>query len=101
MIPKPSEAADALSLEFVADLSYNPRTHQYRVELNEPFRSELPRTRNFLLIDVEGFTVEKLLALFDQDVITYYQTKCDQARQVLHRVKQSRGLASADGVNEL
>lgn len=100
MIPRPSEAAEALLLEFVADLSYNPRTHQYRVELTEPFRSELPRTRNFLLIDVDGFTVEKLLALFDQEVITYYQTKCDQAREVLHRVKRDRGLASDEMINE-
>lgn len=90
MIPKPSEAAAALDLEFVADLSYNPRTHQYRVDLTEPFRSELPRTRNFLLVDVEGFTVNKVLDLFDRDVITYYQAKCDEARHVLHQAMQQR-----------
>ena len=87
MIPQPSEAARAIQLEFVADLSYNPRTHQYRVDLTEPYRSELPRDRNYLLVDVEGFTVNKLLDAFRREVIDYYQQKCDQARQAFERVR--------------
>ncbi|RYE20893.1 MAG: hypothetical protein EOP45_10370 [Sphingobacteriaceae bacterium] len=87
MIPKQSEAGIAIQLEFVADLSYNPRTHQYRIELTEPYHSELPRDRNYLLIDVEGFTVQKLLDLFELEVINYYQLKCEQARQTLERVR--------------
>lgn len=100
MIPKPSEAADALNLEFVADLSYNPRTHQYRVELMEPFRSELPRTRNFLLVDVEGFTVEKVLSAFETNVIDFYQRKCDEARESLKRAKRKCGLETDDPLSE-
>lgn len=82
-----SEAAVAIRLEFVADLSYNPRTHQYRVDLTEPYRSQLPRDRNYLLVDVEGFTVNKLLDAFQLEVIDYYQQKCDEARQALERIR--------------
>lgn len=70
----------------MADLSYTPRTHQYRVELIEPYHSERPRTRTYLLIDVEGFSVNKLLGVFEQEVIDYYQQTCDQARQAFERV---------------
>lgn len=83
-----SQAALAIQLEFVADLSYNPRTHQYRVDLVEPYRSELPRDRNYLVMDVKGFAVDKLLDAFEREVINYYQQKCDQARQALERVRQ-------------
>ncbi|QJD81655.1 hypothetical protein [Spirosoma rhododendri] len=101
MIPKPSEAANALTLEFVADLSYNPRTNQYRIDLVEPFRSELPRTRNFLLLDVAGFTVEKVMNAFNDNVINFYQQKCDEAREVFKRVKRSQDSSSKDIMNEL
>ena len=87
MIPKQTDAGIAIQLEFVADLSYNPRTHQYRIELTEPYRSQLPRDRNYLLIDVEGFTVNKLLNVFEIEVIDYYQQKCDQARQAFERMR--------------
>lgn len=100
MIPKPSEAANALNLEFVADLSYNPRTNQYRIDLVEPFRSELPRTRNFLLVDVDGFTVKKVLEAFDANVIRFYQNKCDQARETLERVRRMQTEATNDSMSE-
>lgn len=87
MIPKQSEADLAIQLEFVADLSYNPRTHQYRVDLTEPYRFDLPRDRNYLLIDVEGFTVDKLMDVFQREVIDYYELKCEQARQTLKRIR--------------
>ena len=87
MIPSQSQAALALQLEFVADLSYNPRTHQYRVDLIEPYHSELPRDRNYLLVDVAGFTVDQLLECFEREVIDYYHQKCDQAQQALARVR--------------
>jgi len=89
MIPNQSPAALALRLEFVADLSYNPRTNQYRIDLVEPYRSELPRTRNFLLIDVEGFAVSKITDAFEQNVIDFYRRKCDEAQVTLDRVKHS------------
>lgn len=89
MIPQQSEAAVAIQLEFVADLSYNPRTHQYRVDLTEPYWSELPRDRNYLVVDVEGSTVDKLLDAFEREVINYYQQKCDQARQTFDRVRDN------------
>ena len=91
MLPTQSPVALALRLEFVADLSYNPRTHQYRIDLVEPYRSELPRSRNFLLIDAEGFAVSKLMDAFEQNVIAFYQRKCDEAQAALDRVKRSGG----------
>ncbi|SFE95230.1 hypothetical protein [Spirosoma endophyticum] len=87
MIPQQSEASRAIQLEFVADLSYNPRTHQYRVDLTEPYRTQLPRDRNYLLLDVEGFTVHKLLDAFQVEVVDYYQQKCEEARQALDRIR--------------
>ncbi|RZJ93001.1 MAG: hypothetical protein EOO60_06465 [Hymenobacter sp.] len=90
MLPNHSPAALALMLEFVADLSYNPRTNQYRIDLVEPYRSDLPRTRNFLLIDVEGFTVSKIMDAFEQNVIDYYQRKCDEAQAAFDRVKRNQ-----------
>ncbi len=93
MSPELSQAALALSLEFVADISYNPRTNQYRIDLVEPYRSELPRTQNFLTVDVREFTVDKLLALFDRNVVTVYGDKYEAAKQVLSRAKQSVSVA--------
>lgn len=87
MIPEQSEAGVAIQLEFVADLSYNPRTHQYRVDLTEPYHSDLPRDRNYLLIDAGGFSVNKLMDVFQREVIDYYELKCDQARQTFERVR--------------
>lgn len=100
MIPKPSEAANALRLAFVADISYNPRTHQYRIDLTEPFRSDLPRTRNFLLVDVDGFTVDEVLSAFQANVIDFYQQKCDQAEQVLDQIRRGHRSQSNNVVNE-
>lgn len=85
MIPKQSDAGIAIQLEFVADISYNPRTNQYRIDLTEPYRSQLPGDRNYLLIDVREFTVSKLLEAFKLEVIDYYQQKCDEARQAFER----------------
>lgn len=87
MNPQPTEAARTIQLEFVADLSYNPRTHQYRIDLTKPHRSELPRDRNYLVVDVEGFAVEKVLNAIEREVIDYYQQKCDQARQAFEWVR--------------
>ena len=87
MTPQQSEVGLAIQLEFVAALSYNPRTHQYRVDLTEPYRSDLPRDRNYLLIDAQGFTVNKLMDVFQREVVDYYELKCDQARQVLAGVR--------------
>lgn len=89
-----SPIAQALSLEFVADVSYNPRTNQYRIDLVEPYRSELPHAQNFLLLDVAGFTVDKLLDTFESTVISFYQRKWDEARQRLERVRL--GLQATD-----
>lgn len=100
MIPKPSEAANAMQLEFVADLSYNPRTHQYRIDLTEPFRSDLPRTRNFLLVDVDGFTIDKVLSAFQANVIDFYQQKCDEAQQVLDQIRRDHRSQRSNGANE-
>jgi hypothetical protein len=87
-------------LEFVADLSYNPRTNQYRIDLVEPYRSELPRTRNFLLIDVEGFSVDKVTDAFEQNVIDFYQRKCEEARSALARVKRSVDGNHSESISE-
>ena len=86
-MPQQTEAARVIQLEFVADLSYNPRTHQYRIDLTEPYRTQLPRDRNYLLVDVEGFTVNKLLDAFQLEVIDYYQQKCDEAQHTLERIR--------------
>lgn len=90
MTPEPSQMALALAIEFVTDISYNPRTNQYRIDLVEPYRSELPRTQNFLLLDVAGFTVDRLLDAFENTVIGFYQRKWDDSRERLERVR--RGL---------
>ncbi len=90
MLPHQSPVTLALALEFVADVSYNPRTNQYRIDLVEPYRSELPRTRNFLLIDVEGFAASKIMDAFEQNVIDFYQRKCDEAQAALDRVKRNQ-----------
>ena len=87
MIPQPSPVGLALTIEFVADLSYNPRTDQYRIELTEPYRSVLPRDRNYLLVDAPGFTIQKLLATFQRDVVEYYQQRCDEAQQTLDQIR--------------
>ncbi len=89
MSPELSQAALALGLEFVADISYNPRTNQYRIDLIEPYRSELPKTQNFLTVDVQEFTVDKLLTLFEQKVVAVYGDKYEAAKQVLVRAKES------------
>lgn len=89
MSPELSQAALALGLEFVADISYNPRTNQYRIDLVEPYRSELPKTQNFLAVDVKEFTVDKLLALFDRNVVKVYGDKYEAAKQVLVRARAS------------
>lgn len=73
----------------MADISYNPRTNQYRIDLVEPYRSELPKTQNFLTVDVKEFTVDKLLTLFDQNVVKVYGDKYEVAKQVLSRAKES------------
>lgn len=88
MPPEPSQTALALNLEFVADISYNPRTDQYRIDLIEPYCSELPATTNFLVMNVNGFTVDKLLDLFDRKVVQFYGDKHEAARTVLLRARQ-------------
>ncbi len=93
MPPELSQAALALGLEFVADISYNPRTNQYRIDLVEPYCSELPKTQNFLTVDVKEFTVIKLLALFDHNVVKVYGDKYEAAKQILSRAKQSVSVA--------
>jgi hypothetical protein len=93
MPPELSQAALALGLEFVADISYNPRTNQYRIDLVEPYRSELPKTQNFLTVDVKEFTVDKLLALFDHNVVKVYEGKYEAAKQMLVRAKESVSVA--------
>lgn len=99
MPPEPSQTALALNLEFVADISYNPRTNQYRIDLIEPYCSELPTTHNFLVMSVNGFTVDKLLELFDSKVVQFYGDKYEAARNVLVRVRQN--LNATDNHNEI
>ncbi len=89
MSPELSQAALALGLEFVADISYNPRTNQCRIDLVEPYRSELPKTQNFLTVDVQELTVDKLLTLFEQKVVAVYGDKYEAAKRVLVRAKES------------
>jgi hypothetical protein len=88
MTPEQSPVAQALSFEFVADISYNPRTNQYRIDLVEPYRSDLPHEQNFLLLDVSSFTIDNLLDAFENTVIAVYQRKCDEAWERLGRVKR-------------
>jgi len=73
----------------VADISYNPRTNQYRIALVEPYRSELPHTRNFLLLDVADFTVDNLLAAFERNVLLVYERKCEAVRDTLLRARRT------------
>ena len=88
------------ALPFVDDVMLSSNGHLYIVSLRYEYPDILPASKNYLTLESNDFTADKVIDSFDKVIVQYYRSQLSKAEGLLHDARQKQA-GLGDIMNEL